>query len=40
MDREVLAVFASDSPAKTDLGGKVVAREHYLLAMFVKSNED
>ena len=36
----MLAVFASDSPAKSDLAGKVVTRDHYLLGIFVKSLED
>jgi hypothetical protein len=40
VDREILAIFTSDSPAKSDLAGKVVAKEHYLLGMFVKIQDD
>ncbi len=40
VDREILAIFSSDSPAKSDLAGKVVAKEHYLLGIFVKLQDD
>jgi hypothetical protein len=40
VDREILAIFSSDSPAKSDLAGKVVAKEQYLLGIFVKIQDD
>ncbi len=40
MDKEILAIFTSDSPAKSDLAGKVVTKEQYLLGMFVKYQDE
>jgi hypothetical protein len=36
VDKEILALFSSDSVVKNDLGGKSVAKDLYLVGVFVK----